>query len=137
MALKGNSELIPASHLPESLSIGIKTVARALKLPEDWINPGPAILQEMGLPEGFEDRLERIDYQGLILYCASRFDQICLKLYAYASYIPDRDSKHLADLKLLNPTQQELEYARKWCKTQDVSDGFAQDITAALQLFGI
>ncbi len=73
----------------------------------------------MGLPEGFQDRLNPIYFGGLTLYCASRFDQICFKLYASVDQGPY--SKHFEDLKLLKPTQQELEKAGIWCKTHDVS----------------
>ena len=42
------------------------------------------------------------------------------------------NSKHFADLKVLQPTQTELEEARRWCITHDVSEGFSKDLTAAL-----
>src|SRR5262245_56721687 len=82
VALMDRSKLISAHPLPAPLLAAIREVGSALKLPEDWVNSAPADLWEMGLPEGFQDRLNPIYFGGLTLYCASRFDQICFKLYA-------------------------------------------------------
>ena len=58
-------------------------VARDFSLLPRWLNPGPAKLLEFGLPDGFAERLERRDYDaGLVVYFASRYDQIHFKLYA-------------------------------------------------------
>lgn len=88
----------------------------------------------MGLPEGFQARLELIYYDGLTLYCASRFDQICFKLYASVDQGPD--SKHYEDLKRLQPTQGELEKAGIWCQTHDVSQEFSLLLAEALRELG-
>src|SRR5438105_3590936 len=66
VALLDEDKLISAHPLPAPLLAAIKEVGLALKLPENWINSAPADLWKMGLPEGFQDRL----------------DQICFKLYA-------------------------------------------------------
>lgn len=130
VALIDGKKLISARPLPKPLLEAIREVGAALKLAENWINSAPADLFEMGLPEGFLDRLEPIDFGGLLLYCASRFDQVCFKLYASVDQGPE--SKHFEDLKLLNPTRQELETAGAWCKTHDVSEEFAQSLSQAL-----
>jgi hypothetical protein len=58
-------------------------VARDFSLPAEWLNSGPTGLLEFGLPDGFADRLQRRDYgEGLVVYLASRYDQIHFKLYA-------------------------------------------------------
>lgn len=134
VALKGENELISARPLPAPLLAAIQEVGSALKLPKNWINSAPADLWEMGLPEGFQNRLELIHFKGLVLHCASRFDQICFKLYASVDQGPD--SKHFEDLKRLNPTQQELEQAGNWCKTHDVSEVFARSLAEAVQHLG-
>lgn len=95
VALVTGNKLISASPLPVPLLAAIREVGSALKLPAEWINSAPADLWKMGLPEGFQDRLESINYGGLTLYCASRFDQICFKLYASVDQGPD--SKHFQD----------------------------------------
>jgi hypothetical protein len=132
VALVDERNLISARPLPPPLLKAIDDVGKAFKLPSHWINSAPADLWESGLPTGFQQRLERIDYKGLILYCASRFDQICFKLYA--SVDQGSDSKHYHDLKLLYPTSEELNVAATWCKTQDVSEPFKQCLDDLLTL---
>lgn len=134
VALMNGNELISAHPLPAPLLAAIKEVGSALKLPEDWINSAPADLWKMGLPEGFQDRLDPIYYSGLTLYCGSRFDQICFKLYASVYQGPD--SKHFEDLKRLQPTQEELDKAGIWCKTHDVSQEFSIHLAEALRQLG-
>lgn len=134
VALMDEKELISAHPLPAPLLAAVREVGSALKLPEDWINSAPAGLWEMGLPEGFQDRLDPIYFGGLTLYCASRFDQICFKLYASVDQGPN--SKHFEDLKRLHPTKKELEKAGIWCKTHDVSEEFARSLEEALRQLG-
>lgn len=95
------------------------------------MNSAPSDLWRMGLPDGFQERLEPIQYGGLLIHCASRFDQICFKLYATVDQGPD--SKHFDDLIRLRPTSSELDEAASWCKTHDVSLEFAQCLSEALQ----
>lgn len=134
VALVEGNNLISAKPLPVPLVSAIKDVGRALKLSEDWINSAPADLWEMGLPEGFQDRLIPIYYGGLTLYYASRYDQICFKLYASVDQGPD--SKHYDDLKRLTPTKEELQLAANWCKTHDVSSEFSKCIETVTQELG-
>lgn len=130
VALMDKGELISARPMPAPLLAAIREVGSALKLPEDWINSAPADLWQMGLPEGFQDRLNPIYFGGLTLYCASRLDQIFFKLYASVDQGPF--SKHFEDLKQLKPTEKELEKAGTWCKTHDVSEEFSQSLREAL-----
>ena len=134
VALMDKNQLISAHPLPTPLLTAIKEVGTALKLPKDWINSAPADLWKMGLPEGFQGRLDFIRFGGLTLYYASRFDQICLKLYASVDQGPH--SKHFEDLKRLQPTQKELEKGGIWCKTHDVSEEFARSLEEALCQLG-
>jgi hypothetical protein len=80
VALVNENILISAHPLPEPLLTAIKAVGSALRLSDDWINSAPADLWKMGLPEGFQERLDPLRFGGLTIYCASRFDQICFKL---------------------------------------------------------
>lgn len=130
VALLNENILISAHPLPAPLLTAIREVGSALKLPEDWVNSAPADLWKMGLPEGFQDRLDPLYFGGLTLYCASRFDQICFKLYASVDQGPN--SKHFEDLKRLQPNQIELKKAAIWCQTHDVSEEFARCLAEAL-----
>lgn len=134
VALIRDNILISSRPLPEPLQEAIYQVGSAYNLPRDWINSAPADLWVMGLPDGFQERLEPMQYGGLTLYCASRFDQICFKLYASVDQGPN--SKHFEDLKRLRPTQQELTIASTWCKTHDVSEVFAEELSIAVHHLG-
>jgi len=93
-------------------------VARDLGLPKDWINDGPASLVELGLPEGFSERLTKVQIGSSIsVYYISRIDQIYFKLYASA----DRGGYHVDDLMKLEPTEKEIVEAAKWTMSHDVS----------------
>jgi hypothetical protein len=134
VALVDEGIFTSAKQLPGLLREAIIEVGTALRLGENWFNTGPADLFLMGLPEGFAGRMSTHHYGGLTLHLASRFDQICFKLYASIDQGPN--SKHFADLQLLKPTQEELEIASSWCKTHDVSEGFAANLSEALVVLG-
>ena len=53
-----------------------------------------------------------------------------MKLYAAADQGPG--SKHMTDLMALAPTSEELDAARAWCCTQDVSKPFSDEVDAAV-----
>jgi hypothetical protein len=130
VALVESDQLINANPLPPHLLQAISEVGTALELGKEWVNAGPAALLEMGLPEGFKTRMQTRCYGGLTLHLAGRFDQICFKLYASVDQGPR--SKHFTDLKLLHPTELELQKAGHWCRTHDVSEAFAATLDAAL-----
>ncbi len=113
--------LIDPEPLSAELSKAALAVAKALNLPLDWLNTGPADLFRMGLPAGFEKRLivKRIG-PLLAVHFISRLDQVYFKLYASV----DRGGYHIQDLLALRPTENELFEAAKWSQTQDVSDGY-------------
>lgn len=132
VALVESGEFISASPLPTFLSQAIRDVGLAMELGEEWINAGPASLFEMGLPHGFKSRMQMRSFGGLTVYFAGRFDQICFKLYAAVDQGPE--SKHFADLKLLDPSEKELQEAKLWCVTQDVSEEFANLLDEVLSV---
>jgi Nucleotidyltransferase of unknown function (DUF6036) len=135
VALRSGADLDSAQPLPEGLRAARDLVARDFSLPTDWLNPGPTELLEFGLPDGFVDRLERRDYgESLVVYLASRYDQIHLKLYAAVDQGP---GKHERDLRALAPTEDELIAAARWSRTQDPSAGYAQVLRIALESLGV
>jgi hypothetical protein len=85
----------------------------------------------MGLPPGFMSRMHTRHYRGLSIHLADRFDQIFFKLYASVDQGPR--SKHFADLIALKPSADELEQAKKWCMSHDVSEGFELEIKRAME----
>ena len=134
IALVEEDQLVSATPLPLGLLQAAEDVGRALDLGEGWLNVGPAVLLETGLPEGFQQRMQTRYYEGLTIHLAGRFDQICFKLYAAVDQGPD--SKHFADLKHLNPSREELQTARCWCVTQDTSEPFSIELNHAMNILG-
>jgi hypothetical protein len=130
VAVVESGQFVSADPLPLDLLRAINEVGMALELGKEWLNAGPASLLEMGLPHGFKTRMQTRHYKGLTIHLAGRFDQICFKLYASVDQGPG--SKHFADLKLLQPTEAELQEARRWCVTHDVSEEFAATLEEAL-----
>jgi hypothetical protein len=122
--------------LPPPLAEAVADVARALNLSANWMNGEPSSLLALGLPAGFQERLERRKFgRGLELSLASRFDQIHLKLYAAADDAPG--GKHHVDLKQLQPSPDELRLAARWAKTHDPSEEFAGVLAGVLRDFGV
>jgi hypothetical protein len=80
--------------------------------------------------EGFLVRCRVETFGGLRVHIADRYDLIHMKLLAAADQGPR--SKHMSDLLALIPTYEELDAARQWCCTQDVSMPFADDVDAAV-----
>ena len=121
--------------LPAALREAADDVARLMKLSSGWLNAGPASLLDLGLPEGFLGRTVRRKYEGLTVQLASRYDQVCFKLYAAADDSPR--GKHFADLKQLAPSADELLAAASWVLTHDNSEGFRQILGQVLMALGV
>ena len=121
VALMKDGVLSDSDPLPEYLLKAAENVGRIMNLPEGWLNAGPAAQLQMGLPDGFEERLHPVNIgEKLVVYYIDRIDQIYFKTFASA----DRGGYHVTDLKLLSPSEDELIAAAKWCQTQDVSPEF-------------
>jgi hypothetical protein len=135
VALRSGDGLDSADPLPKSLQAARDLVARDFSLSTDWLNPGPTALLELGLPDGFVDRLERRGYgDALVVHLASRHDQIHFKLYALVDQGP---GKHEADLRALAPTEAELVAAARWSRTHDPSEGYAEVLRRVLASLGV
>ena len=126
---------VVAGRLPQPIRDAAEAVAADLGLPLAWLNTGPDSLTEAGLPIGFLERTAREQFGSLTLFIADRFDQIHFKLYAGVDQGPT--SKHIEDLRGLQPSADELLTAAAWCRTHDPSEGFAQDLVGALHSFGV
>lgn len=123
-----------AEPFPAGLAEAVRDVASALDLPDDWLNPGPTDLLDLGLPDGFAERVVVRRYGTLTIRYAVREDQIAFKLYAAVDQGPD--SKHFADLNRLAPTQDELLVAARWSRTHDPSEGYRSMLHQALRAMG-
>ena len=121
--------------IPEPLHVAVIDVARAYGLANDWLNLGPASLLDFGLPEGFSSRLEQRDFGGLVAWLAGRFDMVCFKLYAAVDQ--GLRSRHIQDLRELDPTADELLAAARWTFTHDPSPQFRSEMVATLNALGL
>ena len=72
---------------------------------------------------------------ALTLHLASRLDQICFKLHAAVDRAPA--SKHLDDLRLLEPDRAELLFAARWSMGHDPSGGYRWQCLTLLKILGV
>jgi len=131
---KGKIQLIKADPLNPELITAAKKVARDFNLPDDWLNTGPTSAVDLGLPNGFMERvITRRFGQRLTIHFLGRYDQIHFKLYAV---VDQGAGKHLDDLLSLNPTADVIERAARWTMTHDVSEGFKQNLKSLINYLG-
>lgn len=125
----------PMRPMAEPLRIAVVDVARAYGLASDWVNLGPESLLDLGLPDGFHGRLERRDYGGIVTWLADRVDMVCFKLYAAVDQGPR--SRHVQDLRELDPSRDELLAAARWTVTHDPSPGYQSLLVETLRRLGV
>ncbi len=130
LALVERGEYVTAKPLPAPLTRAIEDTAAVLGLDPTWLNPGPTDQLHFGLPDGFHDRTTRHEFDGLTIHLASRFDQVCLKVYAAADDAPR--GKHARDLLDLDPSDADLEAAAHWVKKQDAGAEFPNIVDAVV-----
>lgn len=131
VAVIEDGKLVSSYPLPPPLVEAVQEVGIALELGKHWLNGGPTSLLKFGLPAGFMSRAHLRHFKALTVYLADRFDQICFKLFASVDHGPN--SKHFSDLIKLEPTVSELEIAKKWCITHDVSEAFESELDKAME----
>ena len=116
LALRSGNDLIDAKELPAQLVLASEEVGRIYGLAPDWFNSDPSDQLAEGLPEGFVARLQRFDFGGLVVHVPDRLDQIALKVHAAAD--PSLPNKHLDDLRIMAPTEDELMTANDFALSQ-------------------
>lgn len=137
VALARKGVLYSPAPLPDELRTASVEVSEDLGLPDNWLNNGPSQgvggLFQMGLPQGFSERLHLRSYGShLTVHFIDRLDQIHFKLYAAV----DTGGYHVEDLRSLKPTPNELESAARWSMTHDVSRGYAFILKDFIRKFG-
>ena len=130
VAFVDGQDLRGESPVNDLLERRVRSVALELGLEPNWLNLGPVSLLEAGLPERFLSRCRVETFGGLRVHIAGRYDLIHMKLFAATDQGPT--SKHTSDLLALEPTAEELDVARQWCRTQDVSASFASEVDATV-----
>jgi hypothetical protein len=122
----------PAQPLPRGLMDAARTVAADLNLDPEWLNAGPALQWQTGLPPGLGSRVHWVDYGALKVGLADRTDLIYFKLYAAADQTGPL-SVHFQDLLALLPTEDELRAAAEWVRQQDPSVAVATTLTKVFE----
>ncbi len=120
-----NARIVKPYEIPDGVQKCIRKVAeRNGDLTAKWINTGPGRLCVFGLPDDLHHRLKTETFGAkLTVRILGREDLIALKLYAASDDRGPRKEIHEADLKLLDPTESELERAITWAKTMpDIND---------------
>jgi len=136
VALRNGDDLGTAKPLPDPLRRAAERVARDFDLDEAWMNGGPTALLDLGLPDGFLDRLDSRSYgEALVVHFASRYDQIHFKLYATVD--EGGPGKQEQDLRALAPSEAELLAAARWSRTHDPSEAYRETLLRALQQLGV
>ena len=134
-ARASDGAVVRLTEIPAALGKAVADVGLAYGLAPDWLNLGPASVLDLGLPPGFEGRLERHRFGGLVLWYAGRFDLLCFKLHVASDRWPSID-RHLDDLRALRPTGDELRDAAGWTRAHDPSPAFAANQWAVLASLG-
>ncbi|AKU90720.1 DUF6036 family nucleotidyltransferase [Vulgatibacter incomptus] len=126
--------LVPA--LPESIAAAACDFARQQRqngdeLNDDWLNNGPIQLGDI-LPEGWQDRVERI-FEGvaLILSTLGRPDLLKTKLFALC----DRGTD-MQDCIALAPSAEELAECLPWLELQDGNERWPDHVRATISGLG-
>lgn len=136
--LDEKAELVSPDPLPSELLRVAQEVQRNLDLTDVWLNNGPSRepggLFQVGLPEGFTQRLTSREYgPNLTVFFPDRFDQIHFKVFAAVDSGPGRHTDDLLDLK---PTLDEMEAASRWAMKHDPSAGFQTVLMSMLRKLG-
>lgn len=132
IGLATGDRYVKAETLPAPLAEAAREVGAALGLADNWLNTGPASLFDFGLPEGYEQRVSVHQYGSLEVHVPGRVDLLAFKLYAAVDHSGARESKHLNDLKDMQPTPDELLTAARWTRTHDPSDGYKGELVKVL-----
>lgn len=127
----GELRLSQAEPFPESLQRAVRSVARDLGLPEDWMNAEVGAQWVQGLPPWIVNDITWWAYGNLDVGLVGRRTLIALKLFAAVDSGPG--SVHVQDLLALVATEAELEESRRWVMTQDAYEGFTSMIAQVIE----
>ena len=108
--MASDGALVSTWHLPDLLIEASRDVAATLGLDPDWRNAAAVAVIGDDLPDGYETRLHRYRFGPLTVSMLSPLDLMGPKLLAAFDEGPH--SQHVADLRAMGSTPEELEKAR-------------------------
>jgi hypothetical protein len=102
-----------AFEFPPDLQAASDEVAEAFALPPRWLDDRPGSDFANAAPDGFEERLDAVDYgPSLRVWHLARFDIVAIKLTAASERWGEPQDKHWRDVVALAPSLEEIEHAR-------------------------
>lgn len=131
---EGPRKLVPPDPLPEALQDSITRVARDYSLAPTWLNTEIASqwhLGRSGLPPAMEEDITWQRFSTLEVGFVGRRSLIALKLFAAADQDPG--SVHYQDLINLQPSEAELQSARRWVLAQDAGPAFPDIVAGVIE----
>ena len=126
------TELVPPDPMPEALQDAVERVRRDFNLKHGWLNTAVANQWETSLPPSLTEDLTWRTYGGLRVGVAGRRPLIALKLLAAVDQ-GGTQSVHYQDLVRLDPTEEKLEEAREWARSEDPSPIVARHIDQVIK----
>ncbi len=132
VAIVMDGRLATPTPLPEPLMEAARDVGRTYGLGDGWLNAGPALLYEFGLPDGLLDRCTTRTFDALTVHIAGRLDLIALKLYASTTV-----TRHdMDDLRSIRPSHRELLEVVPWVLAHEARR-FRSELASLLEVLGI
>ena len=115
LALLVKGDLVSPNPLPKRIRAAEQQVMQRHGLPHHFLDVWvPEHMLAFGLPAGLSSRLRARPYgPALTVHVVSRFDQIHFKCLAMVENVADAE-KHEADLRALDPSDEELLAAARW-----------------------
>lgn len=127
------SEFECAKPLPSELEEVVADVAAIKQLPVRWMNGAASSDFALGLPDGFDRRLNTVELGGLTVSFADRSDIVAWKLQAAVDNL-GINNRHLDDLRKMQPAPEEVAMARRWFETVEAhQSGFWQNLETILE----
>ncbi len=122
-------------EMPDWIFACAEEVAGELGLETSWLNDAAASVAAVGLPPGILSRATRRSCGPLLeVAIAARMDLIALK--CLAALDPMIGRKHLGDLVDLNPTHEEMSFAKDWLLDRQTSREFRSMVHRLCDVLG-
>lgn len=125
----GERRIAPAEPFPPEFIAAVERVARDFGLPPDWLNAVVGRQWQAGFPPGFEEGIRWSRYGALKVGLVSKPTLIALKFFAAIDQ--GITSVHWQDLLALRPTEDEIERAVEWVRSQDAGAEFQHFVDQA------